>query len=113
MSPEQFEQAVDTALGLVPRALLRQLDNVAIFVEPECPPGQDELFGLYEGTPLTERGDAWAGSLPDRITIYQGPLERCCATPTELVRQIQVTVIHEVAHHFGIDDDQLHALGWG
>ncbi len=119
MPPEDFETAVDDALASIPEDLAAAMNNVAIFIEDEYEPrpGEDpetELLGLYEGTPLTERDSWWdAGSLPDRIVIFRGPLMRMCSTRDELVDEIRITVIHEVAHHFGIDDDRLHELGWG
>lgn len=115
----EFEEAVDDAIDRIPDDLARAMDNVAIFVveEYEPRPGEaavTELLGLYEGTPLTERDSWWdAGSLPDRISIFRGPLMRLCDSREELVEEILVTVVHEVAHHFGIDDDRLHELGWG
>lgn len=90
------------------------MDNVVVLIEDEAPADDPELLGVYEGTPLTERDGWWAaGALPDRVTIFKGPLERLCETPAELREEITITVIHEVAHHFGIDDDRLHELGWG
>ena len=115
----EFEEAVDDAIDGIPDDLARAMDNVAILVveEYEPRPGEPadtELLGLYEGTPLTERDSWWeAGSLPDRISIFRGPLMRLCGSREELVEEILVTVVHEVAHHFGIDDDRLHELGWG
>jgi predicted Zn-dependent protease with MMP-like domain len=115
---EEFDDAVDDAIDRIPDDLARAMDNVAIFVVEEYEPGpgepaDTELLGLYEGTPLTERDSWWdAGSLPDRISIFRGPLMRLCSTREELVEEILVTVVHEVAHHFGIDDDRLHELGW-
>jgi len=94
----------------LPPELGRRIRNVAVFVEDEAPePG---LLGLYEGIPLTERSDSYAGVLPDRITIYRRPLCRLCGGEAQLVTQVRVTVVHEVAHHFGIDDDRLQELGW-
>ncbi|MET4060647.1 putative Zn-dependent protease with MMP-like domain [Arthrobacter sp. UYP6] len=119
MLPDDFETAVDDAIDSIPADLADAMDNVAIFIEEEYEPrpGEDpetELLGLYEGTPLTERDSWWdAGSLPDRIVIFRGPLLRMCSSRDELVHEIRVTVIHEVAHHFGIDDERLHELGWG
>ncbi|MHA7190164.1 metallopeptidase family protein [Arthrobacter sp. MDT2-16] len=116
---EEFEEAVDDAIDLIPDDLARAMDNVAILVVEEYEPGPGEpadaeLLGLYEGTPLTERDGWWdAGSLPDRISIFRGPLMRLCGSREELVEEILVTVVHEVAHHFGIDDERLHELGWG
>jgi predicted Zn-dependent protease with MMP-like domain len=115
MTDEEFDAAVGDALDLIPDELARLMSNVAVLVEDEPPSGEPELLGLYEGTPLTERDGWWdAGALPDRITVYRGPLVRLCGDDREaLLDEIAVTVIHEVAHHFGIDDDRLHALGWG
>ncbi len=114
LTREEFEDAVGDALDAVPAELLRLLDNVVFFVEDEPPPDEPDLLGVYDGVPLTDRGDAWAmGALPDRITIFRGPLTRMCATHEELLDEIAVTVVHEIAHHFGIDDARLHRLGWG
>lgn len=113
MDAQQFGEAVGDALDEVPAELMRLLDNVVFFVEDEPPPDDPDLLGVYDGTPLTERGDGWAGALPDRITIYRGPLTRMCEDREELLEEIAVTVVHEIAHHFGIDDERLHALGWG
>ncbi len=113
MSREEFEELVGEALDRVPSELTRLMDNVAVFVEDEPDPaGPDDLLGLYEGTPLTERGEWYAGVLPDRITVYRGPTLRLCASREEVVRETEVTVVHEIAHHFGIDDERLHALGY-
>ncbi len=117
MSDAEFEQAVGDALDLIPDELARLMRNVAVLVadEPDEPvEGSPELLGLYEGVPLTERDGWWdAGSLPDRITIFKGPLTRLCEEREDLLDEIAVTVVHEVAHHFGIDDARLHELGWG
>ena len=114
MSEEDFENAVGDALDDVPTELMALLDNVVFLVEQEPPSGDPDLLGVYEGTPLTERDAGWAaGSLPDRITLFHGPLARMCADREELVEEIAVTVVHEIAHHFGIDDATLHDLGWG
>lgn len=114
LSRAQFEEAVADALDSIPPELTKAMDNVVVLIEQEPSPDDPELLGVYEGTPLTER-DAWwaAGALPDRITIFQGPLERLCSSVDELQDEIAVTVVHEIAHHFGIDDAQLHELGWG
>ena len=100
-------------MGLIPEEFRLELRRVAVFVESQPPPEEPELLGLYEGTPLTERDEWFAGAMPDQITLYQGPLERMCATREELLQEIAVTVVHEMAHHFGIDDERLHELGWG
>jgi predicted Zn-dependent protease with MMP-like domain len=112
MSREEFEEAVADALDAVPPEFARMMSNVVVLVEDDAP-GGDQLFGLYEGTPLTERGEWWAGSLPDRITIFRNPTVRACRTREEVVDEVKVTVVHEIAHHFGIDDARLHELGWG
>ncbi len=113
MTREEFEELVAEGLDRIPQELTRLMDNVAVFVEDEPPVEAPDLLGLYEGTPLTERGEWYAGVLPDRITIYRGPTLRMCASREEVVEEVEVTVVHEVAHHFGIDDDRLHALGYG
>ncbi|WP_329133329.1 metallopeptidase family protein [Streptomyces sp. NBC_01476] len=113
MTREEFEELVGEALDRIPAELTRLMDNVAVFVEDEPAPGQPELLGLYEGTPLTERGEWYAGVLPDRITIFRGPTLRMVASREEAVEETEITVVHEIAHHFGIDDERLHALGYG
>lgn len=110
----EFERAVGEALDSIPPELTRAMDNVVVLVEQEPPDDEPDLLGLYVGTPLTQRDGWWdAGALPDRIMIFRGPLERMCATTEQLRHEVAVTVVHEVAHHFGIDDDHLHELGWG
>jgi predicted Zn-dependent protease with MMP-like domain len=113
MERERFEELVGDALDAVPAQLLALLDNVVILVEDESPPDDPDLLGLYEGHALTERGWDYAGVLPDRITIYRGPILRICRTEADVVHEVRVTVVHEIAHHFGIDDARLHELGWG
>jgi predicted Zn-dependent protease with MMP-like domain len=89
------------------------MDNVVVLVEDDPPADDPELLGLYEGVPLTERGEFWAaGALPDRITIYRRPTLALCDSRDEVVDEVAVTVVHEIAHHFGIDDERLHELGW-
>ncbi|HEV7172204.1 metallopeptidase family protein [Pedococcus sp.] len=112
MDARDFEDAVADALDAVPSELMGLLDNVVFLIEDEPTAGEPDLLGLYEGTPLTARGDGWAGSLPDRITVFRGPLTRMCRDRAELRAEIAVTVVHEIAHHFGIDEARLHELGW-
>ena len=112
MSPERFEELVGEALDEVPEELLGLMNNVVILVEDDPPPGED-LLGLYEGHALTERGWDYSGVLPDRILIYRNPILRICDTDDDVVEEVAVTVVHEIAHHFGIDDARLHELGWG
>ncbi|MER7165592.1 metallopeptidase family protein [Micromonospora sp. NPDC000207] len=113
MSPQRFEDLVSEALDEVPEELLGLMSNVVILVEEDSPPGEPELLGLYEGHALTTRGWDYAGVLPDRIFIYRRPILRVCETEEDVVEEVAVTVVHEIAHHFGIDDDRLHELGWG
>jgi predicted Zn-dependent protease with MMP-like domain len=113
MSVERFEELVSDALDTVPDGLIRLLDNVVILVADESPPGEPELLGLYEGYALTSRGSDYGGVLPDRIMIYRNPILRMCSSEADVVREVRVTVVHEIAHHFGIDDARLHELGWG
>lgn len=114
MSLEDFEGCVADGLDLVPQELTALMENVVVLVEDAPPPEEGRtLLGLYEGTPLTERDGWWAaGSLPDRITIFRLPTLAICDTPQEVAQEVAVTVVHEIAHHFGIDDERLHALGW-
>ncbi|MET7966085.1 metallopeptidase family protein [Micromonospora sp. NPDC005305] len=112
MSRERFEDLVGEALDEVPEELLGLMSNVVILVEDDPPPGED-LLGLYEGHALTERGWDYAGVLPDRILIFRNPILAICDTEDDVVEEVAVTVVHEIAHHFGIDDERLHALGWG
>ena len=105
-----FEQHVERALAELPPQLAAALDNVAILIEDEHPEDPD-LFGLYEGVPLPER-PAPSGSLPDKITIYRRPLEESFDDPEELEREIRITVLHELAHYFGIDENRISELGY-
>jgi predicted Zn-dependent protease with MMP-like domain len=113
MSPERFEELVGDALDSVPQELMRLLDNVVVLVEADSPDGDRELLGLYEGYALTSRGVDYAAVLPDRITIFRNPILNICDTEDQVVNEVRVTVVHEIAHHFGIDDARLHELGWG
>lgn len=113
MSKERFEELVGDALDEVPAELLAEMRNVVILVEDLPPDGGLGLLGLYEGTDLTSRGWDYAGVLPDRITIYRLPTLAICDTEEDVIEEVAVTVVHEIAHHFGIDDARLHELGWG
>jgi len=113
VTPEEFEELVGDALDTIPTRLARAMSNVVVLVEAEPPPDQPGLLGLYEGVPLTARDGWYAGVLPDRITIFRGPILRRARTYQEAVEEVRVTVVHEVAHHFGIDDDELEDLGYG
>jgi len=113
ISRERFEELVATALDTIPPELVEVMDNVAVFVEDDAPADDPELLGLYEGVPLTER-DSWygAGTLPDRILVFRNPTLRLCEDEDAVVHEVHITVVHEIAHHFGIDDDRLHELGY-
>jgi predicted Zn-dependent protease with MMP-like domain len=108
---EEFEELVAEALDGLPPEIARLMNNVALFVEDELA-DEPELLGLYEGIPLTERGSAYVMAMPDRITVYRLPTLRISADADEVREQVQITVVHEIAHHFGIDDDRLHDLGY-
>ena len=112
MPPERFDELVSEALDEIPPELTAVMDNVVVLVEEEPPADDPDLLGLYEGTPITERDWAYGGALPDRITIFRGPTLRMCETEDGVVDEVHITVVHEVAHHFGIDDDRLHDLGY-
>lgn len=117
LSRRRFESLVGEALDAIPPELARLMDNVVVVVEDWPTPEQlgehHSLFGLYEGTDLTQRSPLhYSGVLPDRITIFRGPLCEACETEDDLAEEILVTVVHEVAHHFGISDRRLHELGW-
>lgn len=112
MGREDFERCVDAALDAIPDDLLAMIDNVAILVEDDAPADDPDLLGLYDGIPLTERFADYGGVLPDRIFIFRRNLLDYCEDTEQLVDEITATVVHELAHHFGIDDDRLAELGW-
>jgi predicted Zn-dependent protease with MMP-like domain len=113
LTNQEFDEAVADALDEVPADLLDLMNNVVFLVENEPPSDDPDMLGVYEGTPLTQRYEGWAaGSLPDRITIFRGPTLRMCQTREEVLDEVAVTVVHEIAHHFGISDHRLHELGW-
>jgi predicted Zn-dependent protease with MMP-like domain len=123
MKKRQFEQAVDRALESLPPEFQQLLDNVAIFIEDHPSRSllrelgmspNDTLLGLYEGIPQTERTTSYDLVAPDRITLFQRPIEECCRTDAEVAEQIRRTILHEVGHHFGIDDDRMDEIeaGW-
>ncbi len=116
----QFERLVQRALDDLPDDILAMLDNVDVVIEDEPEnslradglPPDEELFGLYQGVPRTERDAGYSMVLPDKITLYRGPLERSCRSRADLAREVRVTVVHELGHHFGLDEDRLEELGW-
>lgn len=108
-----FDALVGEALDGLPEQLAGLVRNVVVLVEEFAPPEDPDLLGLYDGVALTERDSNHSGLLPDRIFLFREPLCDMCEDLEELVEEIRITVVHEVAHHFGIDDERLHALGWG
>ena len=115
---DDFEDLVSQALDSLPEEFASRMENVDVVVEDEPPremlvrmPRGSTLLGLYHGIPLTERG-SYGNVLPDKISIYRGPITRMARTPEAIRRQVRTTVIHEIAHHFGISDERLHELGW-
>lgn len=114
MSRQDFESAVADALDQIPAKMTALIENVVILVEDDPPAETPHLLGLYVGVPLTSRGRGYGfGNLPDRITIFRNPMLRMCKTTDEVVKEVLVTVGHEVAHYFGISDHRLQELGWG
>jgi len=110
MTVGQFEALVADALDGIPAELGDAIENVAVIVDDHSPAGP--LYGLYQGVPLTRRGNHYTASVPDRITIYMATICGSCRTTGEVVELVRKTVIHEVGHHFGIDDRRLEELGW-
>lgn len=109
---DRFEELVTAALREVPEELASMLDNVVLFIEDDAPPHDPHLLGLYDGIPLTERDSHYAGVVPDRIFVYRNSTLAICETEEDVVREVRITVVHEIAHHFGIDDARLHELGY-
>ena len=112
MSRARFEELVTAAMDAVPAELSALVDNCVVLVEDDPPADDPDLLGVYDGTPLTERGGSYTMALPDRITIFRRPTLEMCGSEDEVVDEVRITVVHEIAHHFGIDDDRLHDLGY-
>lgn len=128
MTDSEFESAVEEALERIPERFLNALENVAVVVEdepndyhldalddPDCLGASmmnDELLGLYDGVSLPDRADGYDGDIPDVITVFKGPHERCFGSRAEIVDEIGRTVVHEIGHYFGIDDARLHEMGY-
>jgi predicted Zn-dependent protease with MMP-like domain len=119
MTRAEFEQLVEQAVTRIPARFRRAMQNIAVVVEDEPSdelldemeiPPDETLFGLYQGTPLTERGWTHTASMPDRITIYQGPIEDACETREEIIATIAETVIHEFGHYFGLSEDEIQEI---
>jgi predicted Zn-dependent protease with MMP-like domain len=112
VTAEQFDQLVADALDSIPAELATLIENCVILVEEWPPPDEPDLLGLYEGVPITERGHYYSGALPDRILIFRAPILRLCDSVEEVVEEVHITVVHEIAHYFGISDARLHELGY-
>lgn len=112
MAPERFDELVSEALDEIPGELAAAMDNVVVLVEPHNL-DEPDILGLYHGIALTERTSDYGGVLPDTISIYRDPILAMCESEEEVVEEVAITVVHEIAHHFGIDDHRLHELGWG
>lgn len=113
MSREEFEDAVRDGLDLIPDDLAALIDDVVVLVEDNAPNGRRNLLGLYHGVSRTRRGNDWGlGQMPDRITIYRNNILRYCRTEDQVRSQVAKTVVHEVGHHFGINDKRLRELGY-
>jgi predicted Zn-dependent protease with MMP-like domain len=113
LSEAEFDDLVADALDEIPAPLAALMDNVVVLVEEEPRPEENGVLGLYVGTPLTERDSGYTFRPPDQVFVYRGPLLRMCRDVEELAEEVAVTVVHEIAHHFGIDDDELHEWGLG
>ena len=113
MTAAEFDELVAEALDTIPDELASLIDNCVILVEDYPPPDRPgDLLGQYEGIPLTERGEFYSGVLPDKITIYRQPTLAICDAFEQVVEEVHITVVHEIAHHFGIGDARLHELGY-
>ena len=112
LDSEEFEKLVVDELDLLPDEMVDGLENVVFVTEDRPEDGSLDLLGLYDGVDLTRRGNYGFGELPDRIILYREPLLAVAKDLEELKDQIHVTLVHEIAHYFGIDDDELHELGW-
>jgi len=112
MTRERFEELVGESLDLIPPDFAAAMDNVVVLIEDRHPE-DPTMLGLYHGVALTERTSDYGGVLPDRIFIYREALLDMCEDEDDVVEEVAITVVHEVAHHFGVDDARLHELGWG
>ena len=112
MGADEFEGYVNDALDTIPDELFGLLDNCIIVIEDDAPPDDPDLLGLYDGVPLTERDTSYGGVLPDRIIIFRNPTLAFCDTVDDVIDEVHITVVHEIAHFVGIDDERLHQLGY-
>lgn len=113
VSDEYFDALVEAALAEMPPALKEHMDNVAIFVDDDAPADEPSILGVYDGIALTERDSAYGFVPPDTITLFKNNLVNFAHDDADLREQIYITIVHEIAHHYGIDDERLHELGWG
>ena len=112
VSPERFAELVEAAFAAIPAELTALLDNVALFIEDDPPEDDPDLLGYYDGVALTERDTTYGGVLPDRIVVIRSTTLDVCDTEEDVIEEVGITVAHEIAHHFGLDDERLHALGY-
>lgn len=112
VSDDRFEELVERGLDMIPEQFLHHMDNTVVLIR-DYNERSPYILGLYEGVALTKRTTDYSGVLPDTITIYKGALQDYCQTEEQLIQQVAITVVHEVGHHFGLDDADLHRLGWG
>ncbi len=112
VSPARFEELVDAALAEIPEQLFELVENCALIIEDEPAPEYGDVLGYYRGIPLSERTSQYSAVLPDQIFVFRGPLLRMVSSEDELVEEVRITVLHEVAHFFGIDDHELDDLGY-
>ncbi|KRF35003.1 metallopeptidase family protein [Nocardioides sp. Soil805] len=113
IASDDFDRLVESALDDLPDEIASLVSNVVVQVEADAPADDPDLLGIYEGVALTERAANHSGMLPDRILVFRGPLTEMCESIEELRDEVRITVVHEVAHHFGIGEERLHALGLG
>lgn len=112
MTAERFEELVNDAIDDIPDELFALIDNCVLVIEDDAPADEPDILGLYDGVPLTERDSGYTGVLPDRIRIFRRPILALCETEDDVADEVYITVVHEIAHFFGIDDDRLDELGW-
>ena len=109
----RFDELLDAAIADLPPGIEEFMDNVALFVDDEAPPEAPDILGIYDGIPLTERDNSWGFVPPDTISLFKNNLIAYARDEEHLQEEIRITIVHEIAHHYGIDDERLHELGWG
>jgi len=113
ITDEEFDALVEEALDTIPQELWDRVDNVVVLVEDEPPEDEPDLLGVYDGISLSERDSMYGAVLPDRVTLFRRPLKEMCDDRDDLAEEIAITVVHEIGHFFGLEEDELHELGWG